>query len=141
MKWILLLTLFLSSIPAAAGQEKADKKDAGTKAAAPREAAPQGVPKGAERVGAFEWRYTDKEGKAWVYRKTPFGWTKLVAPPETAGDKPALDSGGPFRAAAPGEQPKLRPPFTSPAEGDAKTAGKMPGKDKPADENKKAEKK
>jgi hypothetical protein len=36
------------------------------------------VPKGAERISPDVHRYVDKDGKAWLYRQTPFGITKTA---------------------------------------------------------------
>ena len=47
-----------------------------TAAAAPKNApatASSGVPAGATEIAPQAWRYTDKDGKTWIYRQTPFG--------------------------------------------------------------------
>lgn len=31
------------------------------------------IPKEAKKVEPFTWRYTDPQGKTWIYRETPFG--------------------------------------------------------------------
>ena len=36
-------------------------------------AAPPGVPAGARRIAPGEWRYTDPQGKTWIYRSGAFG--------------------------------------------------------------------
>ncbi|MBC7925963.1 MAG: hypothetical protein H7039_09940 [Bryobacteraceae bacterium] len=38
---------------------------------------PQGVPKEAREVAPGEYRLTDKDGKQWSFRKTPFGYQKF----------------------------------------------------------------
>ena len=40
------------------------------------------VPEGAQEVGANLYRYTDPQGKTWMYRKTPFGVSKWEDKPE-----------------------------------------------------------
>ncbi len=35
------------------------------------------VPKDAVKLSDFEWRWVDKDGKAWIYRRTPFGLAKF----------------------------------------------------------------
>lgn len=55
------------------------------------------VPKGAEKINDNEWRHVDKDGKAWIYRKTPFGVAKL--PEEKAletADAPRHAAGAPL---------------------------------------------
>ena len=42
------------------------------------------VPKEAEEVGANLYRYTDAQGKHWMYRKTPFGVSKWEEKPGDA---------------------------------------------------------
>jgi hypothetical protein len=37
---------------------------------------PEGVPKDATEVAPGTYRLVDKDGKAWVYRKTPFGMSR-----------------------------------------------------------------
>lgn len=37
------------------------------------------LPAGAVRTGPYTWRHTDKEGKVWIYRETPFGLMKQDA--------------------------------------------------------------
>jgi hypothetical protein len=40
------------------------------------------VPAGAQEVGSNLYRYTDPQGKVWMYRKTPFGVSKWEEKPE-----------------------------------------------------------
>jgi hypothetical protein len=39
------------------------------------------VPAGAQEVGSNLYRYTDQQGKVWMYRKTPFGVSKWEEKP------------------------------------------------------------
>jgi hypothetical protein len=41
-------------------------------------------PAGAVKVAENHYRYTDAQGKTWLYRKTPFGWSKREETAETA---------------------------------------------------------
>jgi hypothetical protein len=60
----------------------ADGKKAGDKSAqaAPKTAkAPEpGVPAGAAPAGPNSWRFQDAQGQSWIYRKTPFGITRIA---------------------------------------------------------------
>jgi hypothetical protein len=47
------------------------------------------VPKGAEEVGPNLFRYTDAQGKRWMYRNTPFGVSKWEEKP---GEQPAPET-------------------------------------------------
>lgn len=80
-----LIFLIVPFVLLAAGDKKAaDKPPQSAPAAAT--ALPAGVPAGAVQVGPFSWRHTDAEGKTWIYRKNPFGITRLAT-----GEKPAAD--------------------------------------------------
>jgi hypothetical protein len=46
------------------------------KAPATSTAATTSIPAGAVEVEPYLYRYTDKDGKVWLYRKTPFGISK-----------------------------------------------------------------
>ena len=73
---------------AAAVSKSAPVKDAATpsKAASPKAAGSQasGVPAGATQVSPYEWRYTDPKGKSWIYRQTPFGYSKYPDGPDSS---------------------------------------------------------
>ncbi len=74
MKRIALLTLPLMMF--AAGQSKPASKPS----AAPKAAVSAGqvtVPKDATEIAPHVWRHTDKSGKTWIYRQTPFGLSKV----------------------------------------------------------------
>ena len=47
------------------------------------------IPEGATQVEPYIYRYTDTQGKRWMYRQTPFGVTKWE---EKDTPKPAADS-------------------------------------------------
>jgi len=66
------------------------------------------VPAGAVAVESNLYRYTDAEGKTWIYRRTPFGVTRAearsVAPqrPEAWDNTKAWDDGDAVRFERPG---------------------------------------
>lgn len=39
------------------------------------------VPKEAKQLEPYTWRYTDRQGQNWIYRKTPFGLIRYPEPP------------------------------------------------------------
>jgi hypothetical protein len=57
-----------------AGQKTAGQNPPARKAAS---ANPEGVPRDAKKISDYEWSHTDKDGKAWIYKKTPFSIAKL----------------------------------------------------------------
>jgi hypothetical protein len=65
MKKTLMLVALFGALAFAADDQK------------PKTNAPAGVPAGAVKSGAFAWRYTDAQGKKWIYRQTPFGLVKV----------------------------------------------------------------
>jgi hypothetical protein len=70
MKVTILILFSLSAAPfATAADKKSDKKTSAT----PTKAEEIKVPVDAVEVGPYTYRYTDPKGKAWIYRKTPFG--------------------------------------------------------------------
>lgn len=72
--------------------------------AAPAEtAAAPGIPTGAKEVEPYLYRYTDAQGKTWMYRKSPFGlmkWEEKAAPQSVVQQKvpiQATDLGDSYR--------------------------------------------
>jgi len=43
-------------------------------------AGPTSIPKEAKQIEPHTWRYTDSQGKTWIYRKTPFGVVRYIEP-------------------------------------------------------------
>jgi hypothetical protein len=82
----------------------ADEKKAVRTAADP---APRGVPASAVRTGPAEWRYTEAQGKTWIYRQTPFGITKAE---ETPAEKPAAAVKVPTKVVEQGDQLRFERP-------------------------------
>ena len=88
----LLLVVFVSALVLSATDPQAKKKETPPAAA---KAAPQAIdgsrqmaiPADAVQGAEGEFRYTDPEGKKWIYYKTPFGPTRLEDTPERAAAK------------------------------------------------------
>ncbi|MBZ5578522.1 MAG: hypothetical protein LAP40_18325 [Acidobacteriia bacterium] len=70
------LVLSAAEIPATSpGATKARPESAAAKGLA--------IPAGAVATGPWSYRYTDADGKAWVYRQTPFGVMRAEDQPAT----------------------------------------------------------
>lgn len=52
-------------------------------------ALPAGVPAGAVSIEGHTWRWVDKQGKAWLFRATPFGVMRSEEPKTAAVKRPA----------------------------------------------------
>ena len=70
----LVLVVAVPLLAAAAEQKKAAAKPAAA-------ASPTIIPKEAKQIEPYTWRYTDEQGKNWIYRKTPFGVVRYPEPP------------------------------------------------------------
>ena len=78
---IFVLSLMTVVTLAAADQKPAAKK------AAPAKVQQITIPEGAVETEPYTYRYTDREGKKWLYRQTPFGvmrWEDKPDSPESA---------------------------------------------------------
>ncbi len=60
-------------------------------------AKPLDIPAGAQQIEPNTWRYTDKEGRRWVYRQTPFGLVRYPEPVAPA-TEPQLPASSGIRA-------------------------------------------
>ena len=87
MKTTMAIALLLA-LPALAEEKKAAAKaspksgKAAKAAPAPKAEVPppyNGPPPGSEKISSTEWRWVDKNGKAWVYRRGPMTWMKQPA--------------------------------------------------------------
>jgi len=111
---IALLLLAAAAGLAAAGG--ANKKAAGSGKAAPAApSAPAGPPATAVRIAPHTFRYTDAQGKTWLYHQTPFGWMKAeqhAGGPDAAGASESLPDSN-TRAIEDGDQVRFecRTPF------------------------------
>ena len=71
MKLLVVLSIFATLLGAAEGGQS--KKAA----APPKVVKPLEIPKGAVETEPGTFRYTDPAGKKWLYRKTPFGVSRM----------------------------------------------------------------
>ena len=68
----------------------ADGKKTAPAVAKPAAASPS-VPAGATEIAPQAWRYTDKDGKTWIYRQTPFGLMRAEEQkPKTPTEAPVI---------------------------------------------------
>ncbi len=78
MKSTILALLLIGLVSAA--DKPAEKKSAPS----PAKAREITVPAGAVEVEPYTYRYTDPDGKKWLYRKTPFGVMRMEDKPVSA---------------------------------------------------------
>lgn len=78
-----------------AASKAAAGKATNGKAAAETAAAPKAetitLPPGAVQVNELSWQYIDKQGKKWIYMKTPFGMMRQLDQPVAQAATPAAD--------------------------------------------------
>jgi hypothetical protein len=67
-----------------AGEDKAQSGKTVAAKTAATEDRPAGVPRDAQEIQPFLYRYTDAQGKKWLYRQTPFGLSKWEDKPVDA---------------------------------------------------------
>ena len=81
MKYFATISLSLTLLLVSAAAQADDKKSS---------QAPQSltVPPGAVEAGPSSWKYTDADGKKWIYRKSPFGIVRVEEGAEV--NKPVL---------------------------------------------------
>lgn len=94
--------------PAKAQTLTAAKKspDAPKPAAAAKAAEPKlidGIPEGAVQLEAYTYSYTDSAGKEWIYRRTPFGVSRVL---RADTERPAANGG--LSGVAPSHTPELK---------------------------------
>lgn len=73
------------------------------------EAPPAGVPKGAQEVKPGVYRHVDKDGKAWLYRRTPFGVNRGLEANEPAPEADTLADAKPDSTRTGDETKRLTP--------------------------------
>jgi hypothetical protein len=76
-----IVTLVLIAAGLLLAQDKKAQPRAGAAKAA---SSTQALPAGAKEVEPGLYRYVDAQGKAWLYRNTPFGYAKWEDKPEPA---------------------------------------------------------
>jgi hypothetical protein len=104
----LFFVVFVSALALSATDPQAKKKETPPAAA---KAAPKAIdgskqmaiPADAVQDADGDYRYTDPEGKKWIYRKTPFGPARLEDTPEYAASKTAAASGAGIKATEVGD--------------------------------------
>ena len=107
----LFLVVCVSALALSAAAPQAQKKSA---TAAPKTAdktapkvvdasKPLAIPPDAVLSEDGDYHYTDPQGKKWIYRKTPFGVTRLDDSPERDAAKAAAASGAGIKATEDGD--------------------------------------
>jgi hypothetical protein len=81
---ILVLSLLGLASFAAAADQKSDKKPAAK--ASDAKATVITIPADAVEVAPYTYRSTDPQGRAWIYRQTPFGVSRTEDKPVSADD-------------------------------------------------------
>ncbi|MGD0774611.1 MAG: hypothetical protein ABSC05_17500 [Candidatus Solibacter sp.] len=64
---------------------------------------PTAIPVEAVQGDDGDYHYTDPQGKKWIYRKTPFGVTRMEDTPERAAGKAAAANGAGIKATEDGD--------------------------------------
>ena len=85
MRWCVLMLAILW--PATA--QEAGKPTAKQTSGQARAAEPGGPPAGAQSIGQNAYKWKDSDGVAWIYRKRPFGWSRIKESDEQALQSPA----------------------------------------------------
>jgi hypothetical protein len=104
----LFFVIFVSALALSATDPQAKQKETPKAAAS---AAPKAtdaskqmaIPAEAVQDADGDYRYTDPQGKKWIYRKTPFGAARLEDTPERAAAKAAAASGAGIKATEDGD--------------------------------------
>lgn len=81
IRWIVVAAVAASAVAAQeaapASKERPRKPAAQKERPSPAADKRLALPKDAIETAPFTWRWTDKEGKRWVYRQTPFGLVRF----------------------------------------------------------------
>jgi hypothetical protein len=105
----LIFVAFVSALALSAADPQAPKQQTRQAAAktAPKAADASkaaAIPADAVLDAAGDYRYTDPQGKKWIYRKTPFGVTRLEDVPERPAEKAAAADGAGIKATEDGDK-------------------------------------
>jgi len=93
MKLLLVVLMSAMALPATSLQAK--KKPAPKTARKETDISkPMAIPADAVQDASGDYRYTDPQGKKWIYRKTPFGVSRLEETPENANANAAGKAAG-----------------------------------------------
>jgi len=107
----LFFVVLVSAVALVAAEPQAAKKQSApaaskTTAPAPKvtdASKPTPIPAAAVLAADGDYHYTDPQGKKWIYRKTPFGVTRMEDTPERAAAKDAAASGAGITATEDGD--------------------------------------
>jgi hypothetical protein len=95
----LILAVLASAMMLAASDPQSAKKTT----APAKQIKPMEIPKGAVETEPGTFRYTDSEGKKWIYRKTPWGVARLEDKPEDPSAPPPVDPSAFIKATEDGD--------------------------------------
>jgi hypothetical protein len=76
LRILILATLLGAGLAAGDGGKKDPQSNPPASPAPSAPSVPIGPPKEAVEIARYTFRYTDAQGKVWIYRRTPFGWMK-----------------------------------------------------------------
>jgi hypothetical protein len=108
----LFLVVLVSALALSATDPQAKKKET-PPAAAPKAidgSKQMAIPADAVQGADGDYRYTDSEGKKWIYRKTPFGPVRLEDTPERDAAKTAAARGAGIKATEVGDMVRFERP-------------------------------
>jgi hypothetical protein len=103
----LVILIFASALMLSASDPQPAKKT--TPPAPAKTIKPLEVPKEAVEIEPGTFRYTDSDGKKWIYRKTPWGVSRLEDKPVDAADKP-VDASATIKAVEDGDVVRFERP-------------------------------
>ena len=100
------MRLFFAIVVSAAALLAADPQSAKKPAPAPKAAdgSKQTIPAGAVRTQDGDYRYTDAQGKQWIYHQTPWGWSRMEQSKDTEVKTSAGDSAAGIKATEDGDK-------------------------------------
>src|ERR1019366_6124784 len=107
----LFFVVFVSALALSAQDPQAPKKETPRTPKAAAKAAPQvtdaskptPIPAAAVLAADGDYHYTDPQGKKWIYRKPPFGVTRMEDTPERSTAKAAAANGAGIKATEDGD--------------------------------------
>src|ERR1051325_3988658 len=107
----LILAMFASTLVLAASDPQPAKKNTAPAPPAAKQTKPLEIPKGAVETEPGTFRYTDSDGKKWIYRKTPFGVARLEDKgTDQAAEQPASDPSSFIKATEDGDTVRFERP-------------------------------
>src|SRR5689334_25119124 len=107
----LILAIFASTLVFAASDPQPAKKNTAPAPPVAKPIKPLEIPKGAVETEPGTFRYTDSDGKKWIYRKTPFGVARLEDKgTDQAAEQPASDPSSFIKATEDGDTVRFERP-------------------------------